>query len=89
MSCRSWGHGYEGLELKWFADLRNVLGNYLFVKSVPGKCKLARDTGKDQINGLVHRAIGVLGGNPTDRPGEPNVANRVLWLGIVSGRRRS
>ena len=47
------GAGYEGLELRWFADLRHALGNYLFV-AVPD-AKLA-DTGKDQIKALVSAA---------------------------------
>lgn len=67
--------GYDGLELKWFADLRNALVNYVFV-AVP-EPQLPAKT-KDQINALA-RELGALGPNPT--MGQANdVANHVLWL---------
>jgi hypothetical protein len=69
------GAGYDGLELKWFANLRNVLGNYLFVSVPDGKLP---DTGKEQINALVQE-LGALGANPTTDQAN-DVANRVLWL---------
>ena len=69
------GAGYDGLELKPFADLRSVLGNYLFV-AVPNPNLPAG--GKEHILALTQEEAAV-GDRPTTEQTR-KIADDVLWL---------
>jgi hypothetical protein len=69
------GAGYEGLELKPFADLRNVLGDYLFVTVPNAELPAA---GKEHIVGLGQE-LATLGEHPTTEQTR-KIADHLLWL---------
>ncbi len=69
------GAGYDGLELKPFADLRSALGNYLFV-AVPDPNLPAG--GKEHILALTQEEAAV-GDRPTTEQTR-KIADDVLWL---------
>jgi hypothetical protein len=69
--------GHEGLELKWFADLRTALGNYLFVAGAVGSPDLeaAVKSHLDEIS----KQVNALGNHPTTEKIR-TLADNVLWL---------
>jgi hypothetical protein len=69
--------GYEGLELKWFADLRNVLGNYLFVASSAGNPDLEAAVKEHMTN--LSNELKSLGDHPTTEKMR-TIADNILWL---------
>jgi hypothetical protein len=69
--------GYEGLELKWFANLRTALGNYLPVADYAGKPELEALV-KGQI-GKLQQQIRSLNAHITTEEAH-TLAERVHWL---------
>ena len=69
--------GYEGLELKPFAGLRNSLGNYLFVAGAVGNPDLEAAV-KSHLSDLVQK-VHAADENPTTEKTRA-LADDVLWL---------
>jgi len=69
--------GYEGLELKWFANLRTALGNYLPVADSVGNPDLEAAF-KSQIDELTQQ-IKSLSPHPTTDDTQ-KIADHLLWL---------
>jgi hypothetical protein len=69
--------GYEGLELKSFADLRTALGNYLFVAGAVGNPDLEAAV-KSHLNDLDQKVRAVQKSPTTDNIRA--LADDVLWL---------
>jgi hypothetical protein len=69
--------GHEGLELKWFADLRVVLGNYLQVAASVGNADLAAAF-NTQIAELTQQIKSLKDHPTTDET--RTIANHLLWL---------
>jgi len=69
--------GHEGLELKWFANLRTALGSYLPVVDSVGSPDLEAAF-KGQIEGLTQQ-IKSLSPHPTTEETQ-KIADRLLWL---------
>ena len=74
---KSLAAGYEGLELKWFADLRSALGNYLFVAGAVGNPDLEAAV-KSHLNDLA-QGLHTLGPSPTTEKTRA-IADNILWL---------
>ena len=74
---KSLAAGNEGLELKWFADLRSALGNYLFVAGAAGSPDLEAAV-KSHMNELAQE-LQALGGSPTTEKTR-TIADNILWL---------
>ncbi len=74
---KSLAAGYEGLELKSFAELRSALGNYLFVAGAVGNPDLEAAV-KKHLDDLA-QGLHALGQTPTTETTRA-VADTVLWL---------
>ncbi len=75
--------GYEGLELKWFADLRSALGNYLFVASAAGSPDLASAV-KQHIDDLSRDYDGIKGtGSQPASEQYAKIADDARWLEVA------
>ena len=72
--------GYEGLELKCFADLRAVLSNYLAIAGSVGSPDLAAAV-KGEIDGLA-QDLKTIGPHPTAEQSQ-KIADHVLWLDMA------
>ena len=69
--------GYEGLELKWFANLRTALGNYLQVAALVGNSDLEAAF-KSQVEELTQQ-IKSLSAHPTTDETR-KIADHLVWL---------
>ena len=69
--------GYEGLELKWFANLRTALGNYFGVAAGVGNPELATAL-KSQVDELAGQVKSLSAHPTTDETRK--IADHLLWL---------
>ena len=69
--------GYDGLELKWFADLRTALGNYVALVPAVGNPDVAAAF-KGQVDELTE-AVKSLGAHPTTSETR-KIADHLAWL---------
>ena len=76
--------GYEGLELKWFANLRTALVNYLLVAGQVGNPDLEAAV-KSQIDDLT-KQLKSLSPHPTTEETR-KIANLLVWLESTGKRR--